>query len=179
MQDLNLVSQLEYEMQPIRKTPVGLSGLIRSYAADLLNTGLPDHYSVTVEIPPAAEALCFPCDARLITRAVGNLVQNSIRHNPDGCDITLALDGVDGQITLSVSDNGRGLSAETWNELNEKPHYMESTDDRLDLRHGLGLLLVRQIVSAHGGSMRIESREREGCRVILEFPAGGYSKKQE
>ena len=35
------------------------------------------------------------------------------------------------------------LSAEKLQELGEKPHYMESTDERLDLRHGLGLLLVR------------------------------------
>lgn len=171
VQDLNLVSQLEYEMQPVRKTPVSLSRLIRSYTAELLNTGLPDKYSINIDIPPAAETIFFPCDARLISRAVGNLVQNSISHNPDGCDITLALTCTDKNIFLSVSDNGAGLSAEKLKELDEKPHYMESTDDRLDLRHGLGLLLVRQIVNAHKGTMRIESKEQKGCRVILDFPA--------
>lgn len=170
VQDLNLVSRLEYEMQPIHKSPVSLAGLLRSYTAELLNTGLPDGYSINIGIAPAAETISFNCDARLISRAVGNLVQNSISHNPDGCDIALALDCTDKSIFLSISDNGIGLSAEKLKELNEKPHYMESTDDRLDLRHGLGLILVGQIVDAHNGTMQIESEEQKGCKVILDFP---------
>ena len=55
----------------------------------------------------------------------------------------------------------------------KKPHYMESTDDRLDLRHGLGLILVQQIVNAHNGTMQIESEEQKGCKVILDFPIDG------
>ena len=169
VQDLNLVSQLEYEMQPIHKSSVSLAGLLRSYTAELLNTGLPDAYSINIRIAPAAETVFFHCDARLISRAVGNLVQNSISHNPDGCDITLALDCTHEIISLSVSDNGIGLSDKKLKELNEKPHYMESTDDRLDLRHGLGLLLVHQIVDAHNGTIQIESEEQKGCTVILDF----------
>ena len=170
VQDLNLVSQLEYEMQPIHKNPVNLAGLLRSYTAELLNAGLPDKYSINIGIAPAAETIFFNCDARLISRAVNNLVQNSINHNPDGCDIALTLDCTDESISLSISDNGIGLSAEKLKELNEKPHYMESTDDRLDLRHGLGLILVHQIVDAHNGTMRIESEEQKGYAAILNFP---------
>ena len=173
VQDLNLVSQLEYEMQPVHKSPVNLPALLRSYTAELLNTGLPDEYSINIGIAPAAETIFFNCDARLISRAVANLVQNSISHNPDGCDIALALDCTEKNISLSISDNGVGLSAEKLKELNEKPHYMESTDDRLDLRHGLGLILVHQIVDAHNGTMQIESEEQKGCKVILNFPIDG------
>ncbi|MCX4374364.1 MAG: ATP-binding protein, partial [Dysosmobacter sp.] len=59
--------------------------------------------------------------------------------------------------------------AEKLRELEEKPHYMESTDERLDLRHGLGLLLVRQIVKAHGGTMEIESAPQNGYKTVLTF----------
>lgn len=67
------------------------------------------------------------------------------------------------------------MSAEKLKELSEKPHYMESTDDRLDLRHGLGLILVHQIADAHNGTMQIENEEQKGCRISLNFPmnAGG------
>jgi len=47
---------------------------------------------------------------------------------------------------------------------------MESTDDRLDLRHGLGLFLVRQIVGAHHGTIEVESRLQEGYKTNIYSP---------
>lgn len=110
------------------------------------------------------------CDAKLITRAVNNLVQNSIHCNPNGCAIILALQITKEKLLLTVQDNGIGISAEKLEELKNKPHYMESTDDRLDLRHGLGLLLVRQIVDAHNGTIEIESKPQEGYKTNIYFP---------
>ena len=169
VRDLNLVSQLEYDMQPLTKAPVRPSRLLRSYAVELLNAGIPEKYSLETEISKDAETAVIECDARLISRAVGNLVQNSIRHNPQGCTISLRLACSDTAIFLTVADNGVGLSAEKLRELEEKPHYMKSTDERLDLRHGLGLLLVRQIVEAHGGTMKMESTPQNGYKTILAF----------
>ena len=109
------------------------------------------------------------CDARLISRAIGNLVQNSINHNPQGCDISLRLACSETGVFLTVADDGVGLSAEKQRELEEKPHYMESTDERLDLRHGLGLLLVRQIMAAHDGTMKIENAQKHEFMITLHF----------
>ncbi len=170
IQDLNLVSRLEYEMQPLEKTPIRLSKLLRSYAVDLINGGLEECYSIEVTIAPVAEGRSIPCDAKLITRAVNNLVQNSIHSNPGGCSIALSLDAGEGQLILTVRDNGVGISAERLEELKQKPHYMESTDERLDLRHGLGLLLVRQIIEVHEGNLAIDSRPGEGYQTRICFP---------
>ena len=169
VQDLNLVSKLEYEMQPLQKENIRLSKLLRSYAIDLINSGLPDRYSLEVNISPDSENISIECDAKLITRAVNNLVQNSIHSNPDGCTIILALQVTEDKLLLTVQDNGIGISAEKLEEMKNKPHYMESTDERLDLRHGLGLLLVRQIVEAHHGKMEMESKLEEGCRMGIYF----------
>ena len=171
VQDLNLVSQLEYEMQPLHKEQIRLSKLIRSYVAELLNSGISDAYTIEIDIAPEAENAMLECDARLISRAINNLVQNSIKHNPQGCKILLSLKYTEETLTLTVADNGVGLTPEKLQELEEKPHYMESTDERLDLRHGLGLLLVRQIVEAHDGTMRIDSNSNPGCQTILSFRA--------
>ena len=172
VQDLNLVSQLEYEMQPLHKESVRLSRLLRSYAADLLNTGLSDRYNVEIEIAPDAENAVLECDARLISRAINNLVQNSMKHNPQGCEICLSLAAAKNQLILAVTDNGIGLSAEKLKELEEKPHYMNSTDERLDLRHGLGLLIVQQVAAAHHGVFAIVPVLPHGCRATLTFPFG-------
>lgn len=170
VQDLNLVSQLEYEMQPLHREPVRLSKLLRSCAADRLNAGLPEGYALSVQIASEAEALVLEGDARLLSRAVGNLLQNSFKHNPQGCAVKLGLDSTEDRIILTVSDNGAGLPEETLRRLKETPHYLESTDESLNLRHGLGLLLVRQIVQAQAGSLTIENRPEGGCRTTLTFP---------
>ncbi len=170
VQDLNLVSRLEYEMQPLQKENIRLSKLLRSYAIDLINSGLPDFYSLEIRISPDSENSLIECDAKLIARAINNLVQNSIHSNPDGCTIILALRITEDKLLLTVQDNGIGISAEKMEELENKPHYMESTDDRLDLRHGLGLLLVRQIVKAHHGTIEIESKPQKGFKTNIYFP---------
>lgn len=173
VQDLNLVSRLEYDMQPLHKEAVRMSKLLRSYTADLLNGGVSEIYNLGIEIEPDAENAVLECDARLITRAVNNLVQNSMKHNPQGCDICLSLAMSDNQLVLTVADNGVGLSEEARNTLEEKPHYMESTDARLDLRHGLGLLIVRQVATAHGGAFAIAPVLPHGCSAALTLPLNG------
>ena len=169
VQDLNLVSQLEYEMQPLHKEQIRLSKLIRSYVAELLNSGISDAYTIEIDIVPEAENAMLECDARLISRAINNLVQNSIKHNPQGCRIQLSLKNTEETLILTVADNGVGLTPEKLQELEGKPHYMESTDERLDLRHGLGLLLVRQIVEAHHGTLYIESEPNKGYEARIVF----------
>lgn len=170
VQDLNLVSQLEYEMQPLNKKEIRISKLLRSYVAELLNTGIPDTYSVDIEVMPSTEMITLECDARLLSRAVNNLVQNSINHNPQGCEIRLVLNCSEDVLSIVVEDNGVGLSPEKSQELSERPHYMESTDERLDLRHGLGLILVHQIVEVHGGTIQVESEPQKGYKTKLTFP---------
>lgn len=171
VQDLNLVSQLEYEMQPLHKETVRLSKLIRSYVADLLNAGISDSYTVDVEITPDTEFAILECDSRLISRAVNNLVQNSIKHNPQGCEIKIILESAENSLLLSVADSGIGLSPEKLQELEEKPHYMESTDERLNLRHGMGLLIVQQVAKAHNGTMDVKNATGNGCKITLSFPS--------
>ena len=156
-------------MQPLQKENIRLSKLLRSYAIDLINSGLPDFYSLEVNISPDSENSTIECDTKLITRAVNNLVQNSIHSNPKGCTIILSLQITESKLLLSVQDNGIGISAEKLEELKNKPHYMESTDSRLNLRHGLGLLLVRQIIEAHHGTIEIESRAHEGYKTNICF----------
>lgn len=169
VKDLNLVSQLEYEMQPLHKEEIRLSKLLRSYVADLLNTGVADSYHIRIEITPDSENTVLKCDTRLILRAVNNLVQNSMKYNPQGCEICLSLAISNNKLILAVTDNGIGISAEKLQEMEEKPHYMKSTDERLDLRHGLGLLIVQQIVEAHQGDFAIVSVFPHGCRATLTF----------
>lgn len=74
---------------------------------------------------------------------------------------------------ITVSDNGIGVTAEMLEKLNANTHRIESTDERLNLRHGLGILPVRQIVEAHHGTMEIFSEQQIGYKTVLTFSNGG------
>jgi signal transduction histidine kinase len=169
VQDLNLVSRLEYEMQPLYKEKVRLSKVIRSYAVELINSGLADCFTIEVNIASIAENICLECDVRMITRAISNLIQNSIQHNPSGCKINIKLDYTDSKLILRLADNGVGLSAEKLLDLKSNSRYMESVDERLNLKHGLGLILVRQIIEAHHGTIEMESESQKGYETIIIF----------
>lgn len=166
--DLNLVSKLEYDMQPIEVKPFRISKLLRSYVADILNEGLSDIYDLNLIIPSNYESQILNGDTRLITRAINNLVTNSIKHNANGCNITIELKCTNCDVQLIIKDDGIGISPHKREEIN-KPHYMEALDERLDLRHGLGLLLVKRIINVHNGYMELPNVSI-GFTTILHFP---------
>ena len=166
---LNLVYQLEYEMQPVMLQPVKIASLLREVAAEYLNEGLEEKYRLCPELPADTAFIEVQGDKRLLKRAVRNLVSNSINHNPQGCQITIRLETEDRHCKVVIQDNGTGLSEQELNDLRKRPRYLSSTDERLDLRYGIGLHLVRQIMDIHKARMVITSEAGNGVQTALLF----------
>lgn len=169
IEDLNLTSKLEYDMQPLRIQKIYLVELVRQVICEFLDSNLDSIFTIDFMTDSHSELTSINGDETLLKRAITNLIQNSISHNPNGCAITVSVCCTDDCIVLIVSDNGIGVSAEKLMKLNDKTHYMENTDQKLNLRHGLGILLVRQIMEAHHGVMKIESKPQEGFKTTLTF----------
>ena len=162
--DLNLVSKLEYDMQPLRKADVSLAVLLRSVAADFLNSGLSEGYSFTLTIEADAQNLLLCADEELLKRAVSNLLANSVQHNPNGCAIQILLQKEAGHCLLTVSDSGIGFAPEALQKLNHPQNAVELPS------HGLGLTLVRQILKAHQGTVLFQNLPEGGCAAVLCLP---------
>ena len=73
-------------------------------------------------------------------------------------------------LLLVIRDNGKGTTPDKLKSLNTIPHYLDSTDDRLDLRHGLGLMLVKEIILLHNGSTEINSQSGQGFETVIHLP---------
>ncbi len=170
--DLNLTSKLEYSMQPLRMEKVYLVELARQVVCEFLDGGLEARYQIVFDSSQESETASVMGDEALLKRALYNLIQNSVIHNPKGCVISVSVARNETGITVMVSDDGIGVSAEKLEKLRATAHHLESTDERLTLRHGLGVLLVRQIVEAHHGIMEIESAPQKGYQTVLVFPGG-------
>ncbi len=118
IEDLNIASHLEYDMQPLRLTSFSLSRLIRSVVTDYLNRDTSGAYAFEINIAPEAEQLPFLGDERLIARALHNAINNAVKHNAAGCTITISLTmPTDHELELSVIDDGIGCSPAILNQL--------------------------------------------------------------
>ncbi|MFP4974621.1 sensor histidine kinase [Paenibacillus sp. CN-4] len=168
--DLNLVSMLEYEMQPLHKKELRLSVLARQAAADTLNNGLDERYAIELHLDN--EPVKIRGDEKLLLRAIGNLVNNSVRHNPEGCRITLETTLAEDRYCLTVKDDGQGIPPERLAEITELPYSAKRTRPvHQGQGHGLGLPMVARITEAHGGTLVVKNNgEGKGLTVTMSFP---------
>lgn len=170
VQDLNLVSQLNYNVQPIQEQPVYFCKMIREVVVEYLNNEMNNKFEFELNLNSATEQIIIMGDERLLSRAIQNLISNSINHNESGCKISVNLEVNSNNLILTISDNGKGISEKELEKIQTTPHYLQSTDDRLDLRHGLGLLLVKEIVSIHKGTVSISSELNKGFSTTISLP---------
>ena len=168
--DLNLASKLEYNMQPVDREQVSLVALMRKTVVDFLNMDAEGKYPIEWLTREDAAPCFVYADAALLARAAGNLIQNSMNHNPEGCSIYVTVEQQETTCSVTVEDDGAGITEEKLEELNNAPHYMMCDENVTGQRHGLGLLIVRQIAQVHGGGMEIGHSPREGFAARIWLP---------
>ncbi len=168
--DLNLASKLEYHTQPVHLASVNAVALLRKIVVDFLNLDPEGTYPITWDTDEALTVCLIQADEKLLQRAVSNLIVNAQVHNPEGCSITVRLAKEEHQCRITVADNGYGISDEDLVTLRSTPHYLLSDGSTGEQRHGLGLLIVRQIAEAHGGQVEIGHSESGGFQVDILLP---------
>ena len=167
--DLNVANQLSYAMEPLDTMPVALAPIIRSVAVEALNDDVDGSHPIEVAIDGEGERCQVRGDAALLRRMLSNLVGNSIRHNPQGCAVRISLSKLPHRFLrkdrclLVVEDDGKGLEADMLEVLRRAP-----SDDLPE--HGLGLVIVRRIVMACGGTVRFLEASGGGTRCEIIFP---------
>lgn len=167
--DLNLASKLEYNMQPINITTFNIVLAIRQVVVDFINAGFEDKYSIVWETAEDLTSCIISGDRALINRAITNLIQNSQRHNPEGCTIYVNVQCANHLCEITVEDDGVGVSDEQLEKLNNAPHYMLCDTNTTEQRHGLGLLIVKQVVASHHGQLSLTHGQRGGFSATLTF----------
>jgi signal transduction histidine kinase len=162
--NLNLASKLEYEMQPLKLEKIDPAELVRNLVAGFLNDGLDDRYSIHLNVEEGNQKAFIQADKELLGRAVNNLIENSIQHNPDGCNILVSLRADAGHFLIMISDDGKGLPGDVVD--NQGAFHSPSAIPS----HGLGLILAQQILKAHGGAVDMRNLPHAGCQITLRLP---------
>ena len=168
--DLNLASKLEYDMQPLTMKQENAISIIRQIIVDFMNMNIDDKFPIEWKTADILSACYINADKDLLKRAISNLIQNSINHNENGCVIYVSVDDGNNACKICIEDSGIGASDEQIDRLNNTPHYMICDTNTTEQRHGLGLLIVKQIIKGHNGEIIIDHSEYGGFKVVLTIP---------
>lgn len=107
-------------------------------------------------------------DGPRLSVALDNLLSNALRHTPSGGVVVVRLGSEGDQATLEVLDNGPGIPSEHLQRLFERFYRVPGQSPATGV--GLGLSIVREIVSGHGGSIVATSLPGEGARFEIRLP---------
>jgi signal transduction histidine kinase len=126
--------------------------------------------NITLDLEIAASLSDIEVDPGRITQVLTNILDNALRHTPQGGRIVLSARDVNDQVELAIQDSGPGLKAEDINRIFDRFYRTDSSRQREDGGSGLGLAIARSIVQAHGGQLSAESEAGKGLKVIVRLP---------
>jgi signal transduction histidine kinase len=109
-------------------------------------------------------------DRQLLGRVVTNVLDNALKYSPDGSPVELGARAQDDEITFWVRDHGIGISVEQQLRIFERFYQADSSTTRRFRGAGLGLSMVRDLLSHLGGSIEVESELGSGSTFTVKMP---------
>ncbi len=111
-------------------------------------------------------------ESQLVT-ALANLVDNAVAYSPEHTRVAIGTRRREGQVEVSVSDQGIGISEADLDRIFERFYRADPARSRETGGTGLGLAIVKHIATNHGGSVDVWSVERSGSTFTLRLPVAG------
>ncbi len=127
--------------------------------------------SLAVDVASALPAI--EVDPGRMTQVLTNILDNALRHTPEGGRVVLSAQHASDLVELAIQDNGPGLPAEDLDRIFERFYRTDTSrqrDGALSAGSGLGLAIAKSIVQAHGGQIYAESKTGQGLRVVITLP---------
>lgn len=188
--DLSLVASLLEEsallqrlIDDLQELALADAGMLRIYpeardAADLVqqvvaaHRASADEASVRIldDLPRPPDRAVVYVDSGRLRQAMGNLIANAIRFTPTGGEVTASVRIEDASVLIAVSDNGPGIAAEHLPKLFDRFYRVESSRSRETGGSGLGLAITKHLVTAHEGSIEVDSEEGVGSVFTIRLP---------
>jgi heavy metal sensor kinase len=169
---LLLLSQAESGQLVLQKAHLDLGAI----AADVVDQfQIPaEEKGVDLSVKTETGTMAF-ADRTQIERLISNLLSNAIKYTPKGGSVRVRVgpdDSRPGSVRLEVADTGVGIPASHLPHIFDRFYRVRNAETNLIQGLGLGLSFVSWIVSAHGGSIDVESKPGQGSRFLVRLPAG-------
>jgi signal transduction histidine kinase len=157
------VSRIAVGRFQLQVEEVDLVSIVRDVAAQFSAELQRAHYTLDLKLPESARGKWDPLR---LEQVVVNLLSNALKYG-NGKPIELSVEMQNGHARLSVRDQGIGV------EVVAQERIFERFERAVSLNYGglgLGLYITKQIVLAHGGSIRVESTPGAGSNFVVEIP---------
>ncbi len=166
VENLNLFSKLSFGYGNLEKEKIQVSRFLRKTITEMRNQTEDERMQFNLDIEEDLQGLVLGFNENLMERALMNLLNNAVQHNPEGCEITVKLyQDEKSHIFLTVEDNGCGLEKAALERLNRKNYEWEPSTGQ----HGLGLKIVKQVISRHRWKVQFAEGSQGGflCRIQM------------
>lgn len=163
-EDLLITARIEAGLFEVHLRRVQLRSFLRSVVRELR---LVHRRDLVLDTP--GPPVWVMLDPSLVTQLIGNLVANSLRHDPEPGNVVSVRGHVaDGMVVLSVSDSGGGMTEDERAQIFGRFHSTAALGEGA----GLGLYICRHIAELHGGSIHVDTIAHYGTTMVVTFPAG-------
>jgi two-component system, OmpR family, sensor kinase len=150
--DLLLLARLD-SGRPLDRSTVDISRLVLDVVSDARVAGPGHHWRLALPAHPVT----VTGDAARLHQVIGNLLSNARTHTPAGTTVTTGLSISDGEVELTVTDDGPGIPETLLPEVFERFARGDSSRSRAAGSTGLGLAIVAAVVTAHDGEVDVTS----------------------
>lgn len=170
------ISKLVADLENLAKVEEGNARLDKS-SVDLLDLAnkMFGNFEIEMGNKKIRHTVVGNCSAVLadkdrISQVMMNLISNAVKYTPEGGDIRILLADEENKVTFSVEDNGPGILPEDIPFIFERFYRGDKSRNRMTGGSGIGLAIVKSIINAHGGTVRVESNPNQGSRFTVVLP---------
>ncbi len=162
------VARLDAGDLQVEPEPIDVGSVVSEVVATV-EEGAVNGHSLEVDLPP--EPLAAEADRDKLRQVFNILVENALKYSPQGGTVTVGARRGEGTVEVCVVDEGIGIPAGEQERIFRKFYRAESTARDGGGGTGLGLFIAKELVTAMGGRIWVESSEGAGAKFAFELPA--------
>ncbi|WP_066702683.1 sensor histidine kinase [Sphingobium amiense] len=169
--DIAEASRVDAELSRTRFEPIDLGILIERMVIAREARGVPRGVRLAFA-RPRKDVAVVPGDEGRLIRVLDNLIDNAVSFSPDGGLVRIVATVADGQVLVSVEDEGPGVPESEREHIFRRFHSVRPEGEAFGKHSGLGLAIARSIVEGHQGTIAIGDREdaQKGARFVVRLP---------
>lgn len=160
-------SQNQQGLIALDPQPQNLKSLLRESCETLIEPARAKRIELNFELP---ESIILPLDKEVFKVITRNLLSNAIKFTRSGGKVTVSAKKESGSIVIRVQDNGIGMSKEKVESLFRIEKIQSSRGTSGEQGSGFGLLLCKEFIERHGGTLSVESQPDQGSCFTLQLP---------